>query len=74
MNAGVLKFTSDPEGAEVSVNGVVQGRTPLTITGLSAGSRAVSLFLPGYERWSWSVAVVAGRETPVAVRLQPREH
>jgi hypothetical protein len=42
----------------------------LTIKRVRAGSRVVSLFLPGYERWSWSVAVVADRQTPLAVKLQ----
>jgi PEGA domain len=67
---GALRVTSQPQGAEVSLNGVHQGRTPLTIRRVRAGSRVVSLFLPGYERWSWSVAVVADRETPLAVKLQ----
>ena len=67
---GALRVTSEPEGAEVSLNGVPQGRTPLTISNLSPGSRVVSLFLPGYQRWSWSVAVVGGTQTPLAVQLQ----
>jgi hypothetical protein len=68
---GALHVTSQPQGAEVSLNGVRQGQTPLTIKRVRAGSRVVSLFLPGYERWSWSVAVVADRQTPLAVKLQP---
>jgi hypothetical protein len=67
---GALRVTSQPAGAEVSLNGVPQGRTPLTIKRVRAGSRVVSLSLPGYERWSWSVAVVADRQTPIAVKLQ----
>jgi hypothetical protein len=67
---GSLHVMSQPEGAEVSLNGVPQGHTPLTIRNLSPGSRVVSLSLPGYERWSWSVAVVANRQTPLAVKLQ----
>jgi PEGA domain len=68
---GALLVTSEPEGAEVSVNGVSQGRTPLTISNLTSGTRVVSLSLPGYARWSWSVPVVANRQTPVAVKLYP---
>jgi hypothetical protein len=49
----------------------VHGRTPLMIRDLGAGSRVVRLDLPGYERWSWAVAVVAYRRTPVSVKLQP---
>jgi len=68
---GALLVKSDPQGAEVSINGVVHGRTPLVIRDLGAGSRVLRLDLPGYERWSWAVAVVANRRTPVTVKLQP---
>ncbi len=71
--SGALLVRSEPKGAQVSINGVVHGRTPLVIRGLDAGSRVVRLDLPGYERWSWAVGVVANRQTPVTVKLQP-EH
>ena len=67
---GALRVTSQPAGAEVSLNGVPQGRTPLTINHVRAGNRVVSLSFPGYERWSWSVAVVADTQTALAVKLQ----
>ena len=68
---GTLLVESDPQGAEVSINGVAQGRTPLVIRDLGAGSRVVRLELPGYERWSWAVAVVANKRTPLTVKLRP---
>ena len=68
---GALLVKSEPQGAEVSINGVSHGRTPLVIRDLYAGSRVVRLDLAGYERWSWAVAVVANRRTPVTVKLQP---
>ena len=68
---GTLLVESDPEGAEVSINGVVQGRTPLVIRDLGAGTRVVRLELPGYEPWSWAVAVVANKRTPLTVKLRP---
>ena len=68
---GTLQVGSEPSGAEVFVNGVAQGRTPLTLRGLPPGSRVVRLDMPGYARWSWSVAVVANKRTPVSVKLQP---
>jgi hypothetical protein len=69
--SGTLLVKSEPEGAEVSINGVLHGRTPVTIHGLPAGSRVVRLELPGYERWSWAVTVRPNRSTPVSVKLQP---
>jgi hypothetical protein len=71
---GSLMVTSDPEGADVSVDGVPQGRTPLAIAKLNIGSRVVRVELPGHQRWSWAVSVVANRRTPIAVRLLPETH
>ncbi len=68
---GSLMVTSDPAGADVSVDGVPQGRTPLAIANLNIGSRVVRVELPGHQRWSWAVSVVANRRTPIAVRLLP---
>jgi hypothetical protein len=68
---GSLVVTSEPQGADVSVDGVPQGRTPLAITNLNIGSRVVRLDLPGYQRWSWAVSIVANRRTPITVRLSP---
>jgi hypothetical protein len=68
---GSLLVRSDPQGAQVSVNGIVQGRTPLVVRDLDAGSRVVRVELPGYQRWSWAVAIAAERQTPVTVKLQP---
>jgi hypothetical protein len=68
---GALLVKSEPQGAEVSINGVVHGRTPLLIRGVGAGSRVVRLALPGYARWSWAVPVAGDRETPINVKLQP---
>jgi hypothetical protein len=68
---GSLLVTSEPEGADVSVDGIPEGRTPVAITNLHIGSRLVRLELPGHQRWSWAVSVVANRKTPIAVRLVP---
>jgi hypothetical protein len=67
---GALVITSVPDGAEVSINGVFHGRTPLVIQSLPAGNRVVRLDLPGYDRWSWSVGVVANKRTSVSVTLR----
>ena len=68
---GARRVNSARAGAEVSINGVVQGRTPLMIRDLAAGSRVLRLELPGYARWSWAVTVAASKSTPVTVQLQP---
>lgn len=68
---GSLVVTSTPAGAQVSVNGVARGRTPVVIRNVPAGSRVVRLDLEGYRRWSWAVTVAGQARTPVSVKLQP---
>ena len=68
---GTLLVDSKPSGAEVSINGISYGRTPLMVSALPAGSRVIRLELPGYERWTWAVNIVANKRTPLGVRLQP---
>jgi hypothetical protein len=70
---GSLLVDSKPSGAEVWINGVSHGRTPLRVSALPVGSRVIRLEFPGYERWSWAVNIVANTRTPLRVNLQP-EH
>jgi PEGA domain len=68
---GSLMVNSEPSGASVSINGVPQGRTPVTVSKVRAGSRVVRVDLPGYQPWSWAVPVAADQLTPLRVKLQP---
>jgi PEGA domain len=68
---GTLVVNSEPAGASVSINGVPQGLTPVTVPKVRAGSRVVRVDLPGYQTWSWAVPVVANQHTPLRIKLQP---
>ena len=68
---GSLAVSSWPEGAEVFVNGVWVGATPILLLDLPVGSRAVRVDLEGHERWSSAVRVVANERTVVMAKLQP---
>jgi hypothetical protein len=68
---GSLAVSSWPEGAEVFVNGVWVGATPILLLDLPVGSRAVRVEREGHERWSSAVRVVANERTVVMAELQP---
>jgi hypothetical protein len=70
---GTLLVDTEPSGAEVLINGVLHGRTPLKVSALRVGSTVVRLELPGYERWSWSVNIAANKRTPLRIKLQPEQ-
>ncbi|WP_117238013.1 PEGA domain-containing protein [Thermus sediminis] len=67
---GTLFLESSPLGAEVYLEGRLQGRTPLRLT-LNEGTYRVELRLPGHEPYSAAVRVERGRETRLAANLRP---
>jgi hypothetical protein len=68
---GSLRLDSQPRGARVFLNGREMGTTPLDLTNLAVGSRAVRLELDGYQLWSSSVQVSTSRRSSVTATLSP---
>jgi hypothetical protein len=68
---GSLTVTSSPEGAQVHLNNVWVGTTPLLALDVPVGSRVIRVELEGHERWSSVVRIVANEPTTVAAELQP---
>ena len=62
---GHLVVDSVPTGATVLINQRSAGTTPLNLADHPAGSYAVWVELPGYERWTAAVRVQANRTTNV---------
>jgi len=65
-----VAFHSNPNNAEVYVNGEFRGTAPLSLH-LAAGTHKVELKLDGYQIWERELTVVAGNDTRVAATLQP---
>jgi hypothetical protein len=68
---GTLSVATSPSGANVFVDNVFQGISPVTLTGIPAGVRTVKIQLPGYRDWSMDIQVPAGSVTPVNAVLEP---
>jgi hypothetical protein len=68
---GMLLVESDPGGADVSFDGAVHGRTPLSVAGLKPGQYRVTLDHDGYVRASTALAVAAGRTERLFVSMIP---
>jgi len=68
LNAGVerageliaVEVTSTPEGAEILINGIFEGKTPNTLN-LSADVHEIEIRLRGYAPWVRRVKVESGR-------------
>jgi TonB family protein len=58
---GVADIVSTPYGASVSIDGARVGATPLTDLKLRVGNRHVEMTKDGYEPWSGTLNVQAGK-------------
>jgi hypothetical protein len=70
--AGTLAVRSVPEGAEVRVDGVLQGTTPVDLTGVPAGTHTLELRKAGYATVNESIEIEAGTTTEIARELEER--
>ena len=66
---GSLQIASRPSGAQVLVDDVRVGVTPMSLAGVSAGSHRVSLQLSGFRRWTMAVRVDSGARARVGASL-----
>ena len=69
---GGIAVITDPEGAEVSIDGNVVGYAPVKQSDLTPGLHWVQVSLDGYVRSGAFIEVVAGSEAAHRVSLQPR--
>ena len=77
-SAGTLQVNSDPQGANVFLDNLCRGVTPLTLTPVETGSHSLLVRLPGYNDYTSTVTIAPGQVvqvqaglTPVATRAGP---
>jgi len=68
---GGFNIVSVPSGAEISVDNVFRGYTPVVLDGIPAGEHAVMLKYAGYIDYTTTSAVDPGQTTPLAISMQP---
>lgn len=71
--SGTVKVVSEPAGAEVTVNGLVRGVTPIDISGVPQGKATVRVRLAGYVDDVRTLVIRAGdvQDVSVALKSQP---
>lgn len=70
VKSASLKVESTPEGAQVFVDGVFKGKTPITL-GLPVRKHEIRLTLMNHYDWEAQVQLKEEGETPLQVRLIP---
>lgn len=71
LDSGVVNVLSDPAGAEVSVNDVVRGVTPLLVKGVPKGRAMVKFKLPGFRDEMRELVMRAGDQQTLSIALTP---
>lgn len=71
QSTGSLRVSSSPSGAEVYVDEIYRGYTPLTVGSLSTGRHTVRLQLSGYQDSTRTVDISPGSEAAISVVMNP---
>ncbi len=71
VGRSALLVYTDPPGAYVILNDKVQGRSPLALTGLAAGSHRLALIHSAHQRHTQRVQLEAGVALRLDIKLQP---
>lgn len=69
LDSGVLDVVTDPAGAEVTVNGIGRGKTPVLVRDIPKGTIAVKLVLDGYREETREIRMNAGEQQTLSVSL-----
>lgn len=69
-NTGELQITTTPAGAQVVVDGAIQGTSPFNARNLTPGQHNVSVSKTGFKSATRTIEVAAGRSTPLVVALE----
>ncbi len=67
---GALLASSTPPGAQLFVDGVLVGTTPLLLPGVTPGPHAIRLELAGFQPWSSSVEIAPNQRYRLTVNLE----
>ena len=73
LASGTIDVSSEPAGAEVTVNGVVRGVTPITVSGVPKGRAVVKFHLDGFRDEVRELSVNAGdvQALPIVLKGLP---
>ncbi len=71
LSSGTIDILSEPIGAEVTVNGITRGVTPVKVTDVPKGRATVKFHLDGFEDEVRELAINAGDQQTLPVILKP---
>lgn len=69
LNSGVANIRSEPDGAEVILNGIPRGTTPVTVSEIPDGRLSLVLKKSGYKTISREISINAGDVQDLYMKL-----
>lgn len=66
-----LRVSTDPEGAMVSCDGVLQDAAPIVIRDLDAGPHLIAVEKPGFSEVRKTVSLLPGQKSALELKLEP---
>lgn len=69
LDSGVVNVLSDPSGAEVTVNGIVRGRTPVLVRDIPKGTATIKLRHEGFKDEVRELKMNPGEQQTLSVTL-----
>lgn len=70
LDSGIVEIQTEPAGADVTVNGIARGKTPITVNDIPKGRASVKLSLNGFKDESRELSINAGDRQVLSVLLQ----
>ena len=67
-----IELKSNPDGAEISIDGKYVGNTPTTLH-LSVGDHAIKFEKPGFKPWERTLTITPGETTTIPATLEQLE-
>jgi hypothetical protein len=67
-----IELKSNPDGAEISIDGKYVGNTPTTLH-LSVGDHAIKFEKPGFKLWERTLTITPGETTTIPATLEKLE-
>ena len=68
---GQIRVTTEPPGAMVSCNGILQEVSPVTVTNLAPGPQLIACQKPGFNESRRTVSLLPGQKIAVEFKLEP---
>jgi tetratricopeptide (TPR) repeat protein len=68
---GGVKLITDPQGAQIHIDGTYRGGSPLVAEDLRAGSHMVRALKDGYRPWGGKITVTEGKIRNFKMKLKP---